>query len=207
MVHSLFYQLKKPGVDGIIEMVPAYSSITVHYDVPLIRQKTQTTAFEWLCATIEDLISAHQVAPDKEQRHIMVPVCYEKEFAPDLEFIAQRNNISIAEFIQLHTSCKYRVYMLGFLPGFAYMGMVNEKISCERKLQPANVEAGSVGIAGRQTGIYPLRSPGGWQIIGRTPLTLFDENKAEPVLFQAGDTVEFYSISKDEFENIKSRNA
>jgi inhibitor of KinA len=107
----------------------------------------------------------------------------------------------------LHTSTIYRVYMLGFLPGFAYMGLVDEKISSSRKQNPVTVEAGSIGIAGKQTGIYPLRSPGGWQIIGRTPLKLFDKEKINPVLFKSGDQVQFYSITKDEFEDIKSGNA
>lgn len=101
----------------------------------------------------------------------------------------------------------YRVYMLGFLPGFAYMGLIDEKIVSPRKQYPAPVEAGSVGIAGKQTGIYPFKSPGGWQIIGRTPLTLFDKEKPNPVLFKSGDNVKFYSITKDEFEDIKNRNA
>ena len=97
--------------------------------------------------------------------------------------------------------------MLGFLPGFAYMGEVDEKISVPRKPQPQRIVAGSVGIAGKQTGTYPLNSPGGWQIIGRTPLKLFDANRKEPCLLKAGDEVEFYSITKDEFENYQSRNS
>ena len=118
-----------------------------------------------------------------------------------------KNKISVEEIIHLHASTTYRVYMLGFLPGFAYMGMVDEKIATPRKQFPAPVEAGSIGIAGRQTGIYPLNSPGGWQIIGRTPLKLFDKEKNDPTLFKTGDTVQFYSITKDEFENSKSGNA
>ena len=115
--------------------------------------------------------------------------------------------ISIEEIIQLHSSATYRVYMLGFLPGFTYMGLVDEKISSPRKQQPTPVEAGSVGIAGRQTGIYPLRSPGGWQIIGRTPWNLFEKEQVNPVSFKSGDHVQFYSISKDEFEDIQGGNA
>jgi inhibitor of KinA len=138
---------------------------------------------------------------------ISIPVCYEKEFAHDLEWIAIQNNISLEEIISLHTAASYHVYMLGFLPGFAYMGLVNDKISVPRKQKPVTVEAGSVGIAGKQTGIYPLSSPGGWQIVGRTPMKLFDKEKESPTLIKSGDSVQFYSITKDEFEDIKSRNA
>jgi inhibitor of KinA len=133
---------------------------------------------------------------------ITIPVCYEKEFALDIEEIATVKNISINELIEIYTSKIYHVYMMGFLPGFAYMGEVDEKLEMPRKQQPRQtVEAGSVGIAGRQTGIYPLASPGGWQIIGRTPLKLFDAEKKEPTLLKAGDKAKFISISKDEFES------
>jgi inhibitor of KinA len=139
---------------------------------------------------------------------VTVPVCYDMEFGNDLNYIASQNNISPEEIIHYHTSGIYRVYMLGFLPGFAYMGEVNEKIISPRKQQPVQVQAGSVGIAGKQTGIYPFTSPGGWQIIGRTPLTLFDKkNTEQPTIFKAGDKVKFISISKDEFEDIKGRSA
>lgn len=205
IVNSLFYQLTKQRISGVIEIIPAYSSLTIYYDVFSIRQKTETTAFEWISATIKKLLESEQKVVEQNVRSVKIPVCYEKEFAPDLEFIAEQNKISIPEIIQLHTSVEYRVYMLGFLPGFAYMGMVDEKISCARKSKPNTVEAGSVGIAGRQTGVYPLRSPGGWQILGRTPLQLFDKNKEEPTLFHVGDIVQFYSITKDEFEDIKGR--
>ena len=107
--------------------------------------------------------------------------------------------MTIEEIVSLHTSKTYRVYMLGFLPGFSYMGLVDDRIAIARKPQPKMVAAGSVGIAGRQTGVYPMASPGGWQIIGRTPLRLFDPGKDEPVLLKAGDMVQFNSISKDEF--------
>jgi inhibitor of KinA len=118
--------------------------------------------------------------------------------------VAAANDISPEEVIALHTSKTYRVFMLGFLPGFAYMGQVDEKIAMPRKPQPVNIAAGSVGIAGRQTGIYPLDSPGGWQIIGKTPLKLFDAEREDPVLLQAGDHVQFFSISKNDFREIQN---
>jgi inhibitor of KinA len=209
LVHSLFYQLQNDPIPGMIEAVPGYSSLTIYYDIPFIRNilNKQITAFEWVSESLKKFIPKENIETGDPQILIRVPVCYEIEYAPDLSFIATQNEISNGEVIYLHTSTTYHIYMLGFLPGFAYMGMVDEKISSSRKQKPVFVEAGSIGIAGKQTGIYPFRSQGGWQIIGRTPLKLFDKEKINPVLFKAGDKVQFYSITKDEFEDIKSRNA
>lgn len=209
LVHSLFYYFKKNPLPGVIETVPAYSSLTVYYDVLTVRKKIKgdDTAFESLSSEIKKILRNQRTKNALQGELITIPVCYEKEFATDLEWIAIQNNISPEEIISLHTAATYHVYMLGFLPGFAYMGLVNEKIAVPRKQKPATVEEGSVGIAGKQTGIYPLSSPGGWQIIGRTPMKLFDKEKENPALIKSGDRVQFYSITKDEFEDIKSRNA
>jgi len=210
LVHSVFFQLQNDPIPGMIEAVPAYCSLTIFYDILIVRNQINdknVTAFKWVSEHVKKYISNEGIETGDPQLLINIPVCYNTEYGPDLDFIASQNNIPVEEIIHLHSSATYRVYMLGFLPGFAYMGLVNEKISSPRKQQPAFVDAGSVGIAGRQTGIYPLKSPGGWQIIGRTPLKLFDQEKVNPVLFKAGDNVKFYPISKDEFENIKSRNA
>jgi inhibitor of KinA len=209
LVHSLFYHFKNNPLLGVIETVPAYSSLTVYYDVLTIRKKINSddTAFESLSSEINKILSNQRTDTALQGELISIPVCYEKEFAHDLEWIAIQNNISLEEIISLHTAASYHVYMLGFLPGFAYMGLVNDKISVPRKQKPVTVEAGSVGIAGKQTGIYPLSSPGGWQIVGRTPMKLFDKEKESPTLIKSGDSVQFYSITKDEFEDIKSRNA
>ena len=207
LVHSLFYQIQNDPIPGMIEAVPGYSSLTIYYDILFIRNtlNKQTTAFEWVSESLKKIIPKENIETGDPQILIKVPVCYEIEYAPDLSFIASQNKSSPDEVIYLHTSATYHIYMLGFLPGFAYMGMVDEKISSSRKQKPVFVEAGSIGIAGKQTGIYPFRSQGGWQIIGRTPLKLFDKEKINPVLFKAGDKVQFYSITKDEFEDIKSR--
>lgn len=209
LVHAVFYRLQNKPIPGMIEAVPAYCSITIYYDVLLIRNKLskQMTAFEWVSDKIKEYLFVEKNELEVEEPLITIPVCYEKEYGPDLDFVALKNTISIEEIIQFHTGTEYRVYMLGFLPGFAYMGLIDEKIVSPRKQYPAPVEAGSVGIAGKQTGIYPFKSPGGWQIIGRTPLNLFDKEKTNPVLFKSGDNVKFYSITKDEFEDIKNRNA
>lgn len=209
LVHAVFYRLQNKPIPGMIEAVPAYCSITIYYDVLLIRNKLskKMTAFEWMSWKIKEYLFLEEKEVEAEEPLINIPVCYDKEYGPDLDFVALKNDISVEEIIQCHLATTYRVYMLGFLPGFAYMGLINEKIVSPRKQYPAPVEAGSVGIAGKQTGIYPFRSPGGWQIIARTPLKLFDREKTNPVLFKAGDNVKFYSITKDEFEDIKSRNA
>lgn len=209
LVHAVFDELLKDRIPGVIETVPAYSSLTIYYDVLFIRKTIsgKETAFEWMAGKVKEYLSKDRIKIEEIGAYIRIPVCYETQYGPDLNFVALQNKISVEEIIHCHLSTTYRVYMLGFLPGFAYMGMVDEKISTPRKQFPAPVEAGSIGIAGRQTGIYPLNSPGGWQIIGRTPLQLFDKEKNDPTLFKTGDTVEFYSITKDEFENSKSRNA
>jgi inhibitor of KinA len=208
-VHSLYFFFKENPLPGIIETVPAYSSLSVYYNVVELRRLTGAgvTAFDFLSGEIKKILETETGQINQPGNQISIPVCYEKEFAPDLEWIATENKISVEEIITRHTATAYRIYMLGFLPGFAYMGLVDEKIAAPRKLKPTPVEAGSVGIAGKQTGIYPLASPGGWQIIGRTPLKLFDKDKNNPVLFKPGDLVQFYSITKNEFEDIKSRNA
>lgn len=208
LVHSVFFRLQNDPMPGMIEAIPAYSSLTIFYDILLVRDHISNkneTAFNWISDKLKQYISAESLETGDPELLVDIPVCYEKEYGTDLDFIASQNNITVEEIIQIHSSATYRVYMLGFLPGFAYMGLVDEKISSPRKAQPAPVEPGSIGIAGRQTGIYPFKSPGGWQIIGRTPLKLFDKQKLNPVLFKPGDNVKFHAITKDEFEDIKSR--
>jgi len=204
-VKALFTQLQNNPLPGMIEAVPAYSSLTVYYDVLMLRKTVpiETTVFDWLAEKLKQKLLNPTEVIQPASRLIEVPVCYEKEFAPDIEEIASDKQISIDEVIRLHSSNTYRVFMLGFLPGFAYMGEVDKQIEFPRKKQPRQkVIAGSVGIAGRQTGIYPLDAPGGWQIIGRTPLKIFNSEHENPVLFKAGDSVKFFSISIDEFESF-----
>lgn len=196
-------QLQKEPLPGMIEAVPAYSSLTIYYDVLMLRKKIplSLTVYGWMKEQIENILQQQVKLAEEKKRIIHIPVCYDEEFAIDIEQLAAAKNISPEDVVEIHTSKEYRVYMLGFLPGFAYMGELDERIAMPRKPQPVKIVAGSVGIAGRQTGIYPLASPGGWQIIGRTPLRLFNGSSDEPTLLRAGDLVQFYSISKDEFEN------
>ena len=203
-VIARFNQLQQDPLTGIIETVPAYSTLTIYYNVLLLRKlvPSGSTVFEWMKEQLEEKLKIPVQEYVMAERIIRIPVCYEDDFSPDLRQQAAAKNIAVDEVIQIHTSSCYKVYMLGFLPGFAYMGEVDEKIIMPRKSQPQNVVAGSVGIAGKQTGIYPLASPGGWQIIGRTPLKLFDMVREEPVLLKAGFTVQFYVINKNEFKNF-----
>ena len=204
---AIFHYLSEHPLAGMVEALPAYSSVTIYFDVPLLRKKIspQKKASEWTTTELHKLMLSDFATEDAEKSLVRIPVCYEKQFANDLQWIADQKNVSTEQVIRLHNSKQYRVYMLGFLPGFAYMGEVDEQIAVPRKPQPQPIWAGSVGIAGRQTGLYPLNSPGGWQIIGRTPLRMFDKDRDELCLIKAGDYVEFYSITEDEFENYQSR--
>lgn len=189
---------------GLQDVVLSYKSLTLLIDRFALHQSGVKNIDAFLR---EHFLSANnnslQEDEGRNKRVTNIPVCYDPLFGFDLETISDQRKISPAEIIRLHTSIDYNVYMIGFLPGFPYLGFVDDRISVARKSAPiAKVPAGSVGIAGRQTGIYPLDSPGGWQIIGRTPWKLFDANRTPPVELQPGDTVRFYEISYAEFTKL-----
>jgi inhibitor of KinA len=209
VVLQLFQKLNQTPFEGMIEAIPAYSSIAVFYNVDGVRKTIveNQTAYEFVMQKMKQLIQAAHFSNTISGRPIRVPVCYDEAFGVDLVAISEKLKLSVREIICLHTSRSYRVYMLGFLPGFPYMGEVDPKLILPRKNKPAKVTAGSVGLAGKQTGIYPLDAPGGWQIIGKTPISLFDQKNNIPVSFRAGDQITFYSISKDEFENYQGGNS
>jgi len=192
--------------EGMKELVLAYSSLTVYYDLFTIKKKYQPPVIhKWV---EEKLLEAFENSPESMSKQgdlHHIPVCYETEYANDLESMAVLKQLSREKIIDLHTSKQYRVYMIGFLPGFPYMGEVDPQLIQARKPKPSPVKEGSVGIAGAQTGIYPFNSPGGWNIIGRTPYNLFNAELAKPVWLKPGDLVKFYAIGKEEFESIKSR--
>jgi inhibitor of KinA len=185
---------------GLLDLVVAYSSLTVVYDLFLVKSHAKSTATEFVKAFIETASEASSSLNIATGKQIRIPVCYDEEFSPDMVFLCDASKFTREEVIEIHAGKKYKVYMVGFLPGFAYMADVDNRIAVPRKQKPRErVEAGSVGIAGIQTGIYPVTSPGGWQIIGRTPWKLFDQERDVPVLIEAGDSVEFFPVSKDEF--------
>ena len=187
-----------------LDVVPAYSSLTLYYDPRLIWHfcASGETAYEYVSQILEKEMLIADVDSKSVSRQIRVPVCYSERYGPDLRSVARAKELEVNQVIEIHTSCTYKVYMMGFLPGFAYMGTLDTRLHMPRKDQPdLRIYPGSVGIAGLQTGIYPLESPGGWQIIGRTPVKLFDMNASPPVLFEPGDQVTFFPITEDEFKN------
>jgi inhibitor of KinA len=180
---------------GLIETVPAYASLSVFYDVSLVRKNFSAfdSAFSAVKNLAENALRNLNSFDETDARFIEIPVCFDKEFALDLESVALMNDLTPKEFTEIFLAETYRVYMLGFLPGFAYMGEVDERIAAPRQSAPRlRVPKGSVGIAGRQTGIYSLASPGGWQIIGKTNVKLFTPNAESPTFMRAGDSVKFY---------------
>jgi inhibitor of KinA len=191
--------------EGLKDVVIAYSSLSVFYDPVLVKKRfpEAVTAFEYVQDKLRQAWQ-HSCAEDKTNKGdlIRIPVCYDDVFGDGLDFVSQISHLSKQEIIRLHSSKSYFVYMIGFLPGFSYMAELDEKLAVPRKINPVPVAAGSVGIAGSQTGIYPLPCQGGWQIIGRTPMKIFDATAPIPVKLKPGDQVEFYAISREEFEQM-----
>jgi inhibitor of KinA len=184
-VHALSTLINDAPIDGIVETVPAYSTLVVHYD-PLVL--TYSRVSQWVQSKLEQV----QEFTSKKTRMIEIPVKYGGEYGPDLEAVAAYHNLQIEDVIRVHSHRIYTVYMMGFTPGFPYMGKLDEAIVTPRLEVPrTNVPQGSVAIAGFQTGIYPLTSPGGWRLIGHTSLVLFDPNADHPFLFSPGDEVKF----------------
>ncbi len=194
-VISLVNYFEANQFPGFIEIVPAYSSLTIYYDVLTVRKNFLefATAFDAVKNSAENALLNLASIKKENSRVIEIPVCFDDENALDLKFVAEINNLKPPEVIEIFTAKTYRVYMLGFLPGFAYLGEIDERIAAPRKSAPRlRVPKGSVGIAGRQTGIYPLASPGGWQIIGKTNVEMFTPNSENPAFLRAGDSVKFY---------------
>lgn len=189
---------------GLKTTIPAYCTLTVVYDPLAVINSTLKgkNVFEKLVNYLNSLTEKLQHGSFSSGEIITIPVFYGDEFGPDIEEVASVNELTVDEVIRLHTSVKYKVYMIGFVPGFAYLGGMSAKLISPRKGQPrAVIPAGSVGIAGQQTGIYPLETPGGWQIIGKSPVKLFDVLRSQPSLLKAGDEVIFTSITRQEFND------
>jgi inhibitor of KinA len=184
--------IQAAAIAGVRDVVPTFRSIAVYFD-PL------RTDYTSLIQRIETEAARASSDVSGKRKPVRIPVCYGGEFGPDLGAVATYARMTEAEVVALHTATTYRVFMLGFVPGFAYLGIVNERIAMPRHSTPrVRVPAGTVGIAGVQTGIYPAETPGGWQLIGRTPLKPFDAARAQPFLLAAGDAVQFYAIDADE---------
>ena len=179
------------GLRGITDLIPAYADLTVCYDCTVISAKA-------LQRQLRRLLDSLSVAGQDRRR-----VCYGGDYGPDLDFVCHHSGLSAQEVIALHSAPDYLIYMLGFLPGFAYLGGLDPRLHTPRLDSPRTcIPAGSVGIGGAQTGVYPLASPGGWQLLGRTPVSVFDRQRQEPILYRAGDLVHFVPISPAEYEEI-----
>lgn len=190
-VHTLDALLRNDPIPGILETVPAYSTLLIHYD-PL------TLTFDQVTHWVRDKMTHLDESFHRTPRRLEVPVRYGSASGPDLETVAVSKNISPADVIRIHSGREYTVYMMGFTPGFPYMGTLDERLSMPRLETPRTyVKAGSVAIADSQTGIYPLDSPGGWHLIGWTPLKLFDPTRDIPFLFSPGDLVKFIPVEDD----------
>jgi inhibitor of KinA len=185
-------------IPGVREIVPAYRAVTVYFD-PLKIDSAR------LRAAIERVVERLPAEDTQEHRRVRIPVCYGGDFGPDLSAVASFAQMTEDDVVRLHSQASYRVMMLGFTPGFAYMGIVDSRIAAPRLPTPRQrVPRGSVGIAKEQTGVYPSETPGGWQIIGRTPLRPFDLSRSDPFLLRAGDDVEFVPITPAEFAAVAS---
>lgn len=180
------------------DVVIGYCTVTVYFDPRRVDAR-------WLEAEVRSAAGESETAPPLATNLVEVPVCYDHELGPDLDDVAAFGSCSVDQVIELHTSRDYRVYMVGFVPGFAYLAEVDPRIARPRRTTPrTSVPSGSVAIAGGQTGIYPKETPGGWNIIGRTPLQPYDSQRAEPFLFKVGDDVKFSRMSRDDFERSRA---
>ncbi|MGB9476318.1 MAG: 5-oxoprolinase subunit PxpB [Candidatus Udaeobacter sp.] len=208
-VLRVFRQLQGAAIPGVIELAPAYTSVAVFFDPIVVAKATETSGnvFEWLATRIRAAVAGVADPGHKMRsasRLVEIPVSYDPEFAPDLDHVAQTAELSPSEVICLHSAAEYRVACIGFVPGFPFLAGLPKKLATPRRGVPRKeIPPGSVGIGGAQTGIYPLRSPGGWNLIGRTPLRLFDPEKNPPVFLRAGERVRFREITRDEFESLK----
>ncbi|WP_411268100.1 5-oxoprolinase subunit PxpB [Paenibacillus sp. PL91] len=208
IVMHLSRALEEQPFAGLIECVPSFVSVAIHYD-PLLVQKSRAgaehqhaTIFETVCAKVQPYLSDEQLcASNQPARTIEIPVCYGGEYGPDLRLVAERNGLSEEEVIAIHADGHYLVHMLGFAPGFPYLGGMSERIAAPRHQTPRTIiPEGSVGIAGKQTGVYSVATPGGWQLIGRTPLVLFRPQDEIPSLLRPGDSVRFKPITEQQYK-------
>lgn len=196
-VHALAKHIALAEFPFVKYITPAYCSITIAFNKDQIDFSKLKERIETL--TLEQTNSAQEAI-----RKLFVPVCYHRSFALDMEEVENQTGLSGTKIVEEHTSTTFHVFMTGFLPGFPYLGKLSAKMECRRKAYPRlEVPKGAVGLAGLQTGIYPATSPGGWQIIGSTPVDLTSTNQKQPFLFQAGDEVQFYSISKSKYDLIQ----
>lgn len=189
--------MKEQHIEGVVDIIPAFCSLLINYDPRVIR-------YDELKSRMRDLVKMDIKAEAGRKKVYEIPVCYGGAYGPDIENIAKHAGLSVEEVIEIHSSRDYLIYMLGFLPGFTYLGGLDERIHTPRLANPRlKINAGSVGIGGSQTGIYPMDSPGGWQLMGMTPVKTYDPSREVPILVEAGDYIRFVPVSEEEYLRIK----
>ncbi|SEB72954.1 5-oxoprolinase subunit PxpB [Paenibacillus sp. GP183] len=215
-IKSLCFQLELNPFPGIVEIVPAFTTVSVFYEPMKLRDPNTgvqlphygitaaRSPFEVVKEIVSRMVSFLDSTTPESPKVVEIPVCYGGEFGPDLQDVATHTGLSSEQVIKIHSSQDYLVYMIGFAPGFPYLGGMSERLAVPRRSTPRqSIHPGSVGIGGKQTGVYPISTPGGWQLIGETPLKLFRPDQPEPSLLKAGDIVRFLPIQPDQFEDWK----
>ena len=195
----LFYKklLQENFIEQKVEITNTYTSLLIIYNIDI--ENIYSEVFG-----IKQLLDRANIGKKVNYNLFHLPVCYDHEFGLDLEIISDEKKLSVEEIITLHTTPVYTVFFIGFLPGFLYLGGLDKRLQIPRKITPrSRVEKGAVGIGENQTGIYPKSSPGGWQIIGNSPIEIFDKNGVPPCLISAGDKIKFYPVPREEYERIK----
>ena len=201
-VKAIVSRLEAAPPSWMIEYIPAYTTVTIIYSIQAFLGGD--SPYEAVCERIRGELKDVKEAADVQQRVVKIPVLYGGKYGPDLDFVAKHNGLTADEVIAIHTSGDYTVHMIGFAPGFPFIGGMSEQIGAPRRKTPRlKIPARSVGIAGVQTGVYPIETPGGWQLIGRTPLELFLPNENPPSLLMAGDKIRFYKITSEEYEDLR----
>ena len=196
IVRDYMHLITEENYDFVEEVIPSYTSVLINYKPEIIN-------FNDLEDVLIELNKKVKVKSKSDINIIHIPVIYGGDYGPDIEFVAEYNNITQEEVIQIHSERNYLIYMLGFTPGFSFLGGMSDKIATPRLDEPrTKIKAGSVGIAGSQTGIYPIESPGGWRLIGRTPIKLFSPEEENPVLLKMGDYIKFEPINEEEYFRI-----
>jgi KipI family sensor histidine kinase inhibitor len=195
-VRAMAVLMQENRPEGVIEIIPTYRSLLVVYDPAVMG----IDDLKKNLITMEDRLGEVDIPPPDT---VEIPVCYGEDYGPDIQFVADCHDLSVDDVVRIHSAPAYQIYMIGFTPGFPFLGGLPETLHTPRLETPrSHVPAGSVGIANNQTGIYPVDSPGGWQLIGRTPLKLFEPRKANPFLYKAGDKIRFKPISRREYDRM-----